>query len=184
MRQVLMKWLLLVLVVALIPLGYRSYRVWRARQSVVELNAITAHTCCSPDGEEIAKLKALLDKDPGCTAARLALADSYDGIGDSVRAEQQYKLALKRSPNDPQVAFKLGEFYFIRKQSRKAIEAFEQCLQADSRYPEARERLARCHENLHDSKNALRAWRRVLAEDPKNDIAQRAIARVQLSAHK
>ncbi|HET6381837.1 MAG TPA: tetratricopeptide repeat protein [Armatimonadota bacterium] len=68
---------------------------------------------------------AILER-PGAGVSHLYLGESYDGLGDTSAAENEYRIAIKRSPGDERAYLRLGALLVSRGQSAEAMDLAKQ----------------------------------------------------------
>ncbi len=180
MRERLTKYLLVALLIALVPTGYRAYVSYRrSEETRLALETIGEHACCDSPDKLISKLRRVLSKAPDSLEARLMLAEAYDSKCDYPEEEHQYTLAIQSAPNSSECYYRLGEFHLMRtRRYAQAVAAFQKCLAIDRGYRSANQMLARSYEKMGNRTAALRCWRAALRRKPDDEIAQLAVARL------
>lgn len=111
----------------------------------------------------------------GDTKALLYLAQVYDAQEDNKKAKSLYESYLKQNNSDTDTMIALGEMQLEAGKYKKALELFQQALEAGS--PEDEKKLRRneiiCYENLLDFAEAKKKMASYAKDYPEDEEAQR-----------
>lgn len=124
-------------------------------------------------------LELAIQRDPNRRGTYLTRANALRKNGAYRDAIGIYRLALERFPNFEQVYFELSSTYDLNNQSDEARQAIDLALSVVP-YPSEKYLLmaGRIYENGGANQKALAAYRRVLEINPNNQVAQKAIKRI------
>ena len=111
----------------------------------------------------------------GDTKALLYLAQVYDAQDDGKKAKSLYESYLEKNGSDTDTMVALGEMQMEAGKYKRALELFQQALEAGS--PENEKSLRRneiiCYENLHDFAHAKEKMASYVKDYPEDEEAQR-----------
>ncbi len=111
----------------------------------------------------------------GDTKALLYLAQVYDAQGDDKKAKSLYESYLKQNDSDTDTMIALGEMQLEAGKYKKALELFQQALEAGK--PEDAKSLRRneiiCYEYLYDFAKAKEKMASYVKDYPEDEEAQR-----------
>jgi len=99
------------------------------------------------------------------------LAYSYDLTGQSDKALETYRSALKAAPGDKDLLFNMGRLYFIQKNYDKAIEKFQEVIKIDSTDFDAHLNIGNAYLQLNKFKEAIPYFEKATQFKPDNATA-------------
>ncbi|MBW2052615.1 MAG: tetratricopeptide repeat protein [Deltaproteobacteria bacterium] len=162
-------------------LGFVSGLLWAAFKGsppgLAPMAKVDSSLAPGPSSDEVQRTMAFLEKriqkDPNNFEALIEAGnfsfdhDLYD------KAKKYYGMALKISPNEPDVLTDLGITYRRTGDSKKAISLFKQARKVDPSHQNSAMNLGIVlFHDLKDKKGALEAWEDYLALNPKDDRAE------------
>jgi tetratricopeptide (TPR) repeat protein len=125
--------------------------------------------------ETIARLK------PSDVETHLLLGQLYGLNHESLKAEEQFKIAQRLDPNSEEAVLSLARLYTEQGDLNRAAKVLAD-VSADDRSPRMNFALAGIYDQLKRPKEAVEAYRAVLAEDPDNADARRGLAEALMAS--
>jgi AAA+ superfamily predicted ATPase len=119
-----------------------------------------------PAPDPLAALRAALAVSPDNLPLRLHLAESLRGLGRLDEAEQEYRTALARFPDDVTLKVGLAQTYFQQGKNGPALVIVEDLLRRPDTPPTAVLLHARLLDRAGDVDRAVRQYREAVALDP------------------
>lgn len=130
-------------------------------------------------GDELARVEAVVAKEPRNLQALIALGNLYFDSGQSLKAIDAYERAIEIDPRNADVRTDLGIMYRAAKNFDKAIEQFREATRIDPKHKNSRFNLALVlQEDKKDFQGAVMAWEDFLRVEPSGE--QSAMAKAQL----
>ena len=117
-------------VVAVVLLAGFGVRQWRGGPMRI------ARAFQETEGDQVARLKAVIKQQPNFTQAHFALAQAYLAGGQYPEAESEFKRVIELQPGSIDAKFDLGLVYLSEKRLDDAKAAFTQILAQDANSPE------------------------------------------------
>jgi cytochrome c-type biogenesis protein CcmH/NrfG len=131
-------------------------------------------------GEELARLEAMVEKEPRNLQALIALGNLYFDSAQPVRAIDAYERALAIDPRNPDVRTDLGIMYRTVKNYDKAVVEFREAARLDPKHKNSRFNLAlTLQEDKKDFEGAIAAWQDFLRVAPSGEQAAHAKAQLE-----
>ncbi len=171
--------LLAVLLVILAGAVWNSQRVYRHMRSVQAVLDEAGDSCCSDPQKTVAILTPLLDREPDCLEARYMRAEAYGCLSQKAKERQDYLLAIRYAPRNPEAHYRLGEYYFIEKRYADAAKAMLDAVSLKRDYNDARVYLARSYESMGKRAEALKAYKDALEYEPDSLVILNGIRRLE-----
>jgi tetratricopeptide (TPR) repeat protein len=116
--------------------------------------------------EAVRAWRRYLMREPDDISARLSLGTALQRSGRSLRAEEEFDVAQKLAPENPNVYFERGNFHVRAKELVKAQACFTKAIELDPKNLRAKNNLGAVQQQLGNHSAALEIIREVLDEDP------------------
>lgn len=100
------------------------------------------------------------------------LGDTYRSIGRMVEAIEEYRKALKISPDYPDIRTKLGVSYRENQQKDLAVKELQATVLESPNYRSARLQLGLTYFAMGQKDKAAKSWKELLAKDKDNPVAK------------
>ena len=123
---------------------------------------------------EMAKL------DPDSARVHQVKAEALSSLGDAQGAETEYREALARRPNTPQIMSALGDLQREQRKYNEALEWYGKVLERNPGHYDALYGAGACQLSLNDAERAVPLLRRALQADPGSMAAKMALGQALL----
>jgi beta-barrel assembly-enhancing protease len=110
-----------------------------------------------------------LEKDPNSPLANFGLGVLYEEKSDHEKAIENFRKALRSSPDALPVLRKLAESYQLKGHDKEAIDLLERAFRADTRDKASLFLLGKSYLNVEDHTKAIRVFERLLLMKPVKD---------------
>jgi cytochrome c-type biogenesis protein CcmH/NrfG len=129
----------------------------------------------SVDENQVASLRADIQREPGSAAPRVALGNLYFDAQRFDEAAKWYEEAVKLDPRDPNVSTDLGVAYYYLNQPDRALQQFDQSLRMDPKHTKTllNQGVVRAY-GKQDLEGAVASWQKVIDLVPGSPEAQNA----------
>lgn len=129
----------------------------------------------SIDENQVASLRADIQREPTNAAPRVALANLYFDAQRFDEAARWYEEAVKLDPRDPDVSTDLGVSYYYLNQPDRALQQFDESLRIDPKHAKTllNQGVVRAF-GKQDLDGAAASWEKVIAVAPGSVEAQDA----------
>lgn len=116
----------------------------------------------------ITQLKMARDQDPTYAEPALFLGDIYyQSTNELPLAEQSYREALKRDPDNIETYYKLGAVLFDQGDASQAVSSFQQVVQNDDNHAKAWFRLGLSQQSLAEYPAAVESYMKSIRANPR-----------------
>ncbi len=100
-------------------------------------------------------------------------------LGDSKKAADFFKLALKHTPNFLNASLGLADNYYRNGWHQEALAEYNKVIEQSTQSSEAYFKMGNIYMKFHEKGKAVECWEKSLALDPENDLLRRNIETVK-----
>ncbi len=152
------------------PDGARLPRVaWVVLVAVVIILSFLSYKRNIVWSSELMLWKDVTLKNPGFWGAHNNLGLAYDRAGDSAKAKEQFKEAIRIKPEASSPYANLGRLYFSESDYKNALFYYKEALKLDKGNAQAHNNIANLYKESNDTKSALYHYREALRLKPFSD---------------
>lgn len=166
-----------------VDIALEAYRLYPQDDEIIEMTA----EALLADGQYAAAeriLSLLSESDKTAGFFYINLARTQLGLGEKKLAKHNLKRAVKANSHPSLANFLLGQVFEEEKNYKKAAEAYQNAVDYDHQFMEARLHLADMLEKSKQYDKAYTQYKSIYAADAKNTHAAQALARLKPKAKK
>lgn len=161
-----------------VDIALEAHRLYPQDDEIVEMTA----EALLADGQYAAaeRMLSFLPQDNNTAGFfHINLARAQIGLGEKDLAKYNLKQAVKAASHPSLANFLLGQLYEEEQNYKAAAKAYEQAVEYDHQFIEARIHYAHCLEKSKQYNEAYRQYKMIASADKKNTRAQEALERVK-----